>query len=216
MTWSNADIGGHRAIRRGLRRARAIAAPALESRTRRGDVVPLAARARHHTTTVDFDVDDRPEPMDSIERRRPRPTTTAEYLDQLPARILLDRLPTPALAVGLDGAIIYANLACAKLLGHADTTTLTEQPLNTLLAGQSHTAPRDCLNLLRTNDTGVVTIWYHADGYPVATLLSPPLLIRDDDTLLLITVTDMTEWLWSNQPSMACSQGVKRPSVNVW
>jgi len=215
MTWSNAGIGAHRGTRRGLRRVRAISAWALESPTRHRDDVPLVARARQHTATADFDIDRRPEPTHAIQRRRPPPTTITGYLDQLPARILLDRQPTPALAVGLDGVLIYANPACARLLGHADTTTLPGQPLNTLLAGQSHTPPRKCLTLLRTPDASAVTLWSHADGYSVATLVSPPILIRDDDPLLLITVTDMTEWLWSNRPSMACSQGVKRTSVSL-
>jgi PAS domain S-box-containing protein len=178
--------------------------------------VPFEARARHRTTTVDIDIADRPEPERTSQRRRPPPVTTLGYLDQLPARILLDRLPTPALAVGLDGVLIYANPACARLLGYAETTTLTGQPLNTLLAGQSHTAPRKCLTLLRTPENSAVTLWRHADGYPVATLLSRPLLIRDDDPLVLITVTDMTEWLWSNQPFTAYEEGVKRPSVGMW
>ncbi len=159
---------------------------------------------------------DRPEPGHTSQRRRPPPATTAGYLDLLPARILMDRLPTPALAVGLDGVLVYANPACARLLGQPDSTTLTGRPLNALLAGQSHTAPRKCLTLLRTPENGAVTLWRHAHGYPVATLVSQPLLIRDDDPLLLITVTDMTEWLWSNQPSTACKEGVKRPSVSAW
>ncbi len=216
MNWSNASISGHRATRRGLRRVRAVGAPGLESRTRGGDVVPFVARARHRTTTADVDIAERPEPGHTSQRRQPPPATTVGYLDQLPARILLDRLPTPALAVGIDGVLVYANPAFAGLLGQPDSTTLTGRPLNTLLAGQSHTPPRKCLTLLRTPENGAVTLWRHSDGYPVATLVSRPLLIRDDDPLLLITVTDMTEWLWSNQPSMACSQAVKRPSVGMW
>ena len=67
-------------------------------------------------------------------RRQPPPNTPDGYLHELPALILLDRLPTPMLATGLDGVLIYANPAFATMLGHPGTTTLTEQPLPALLA----------------------------------------------------------------------------------
>ncbi len=201
MARSTTGIGGHQGTSRGIRRVRFIAAPALGWRMRRGDVVPVGVDALQLTATVE--VDHRPQPTGRFRRRRPPPTTMAGYLDQLPARVLLDRLPTPAVAVGLDGLIIYANPAYARLLGHAKATTLTGRPLNTLLAGRSHTLPTECVTLLQTTDTGAMTNWCHVDGYPVATLVSQPLLIRDDDPLLLITVTDMTECLWSNGSSIA-------------
>jgi len=44
-------------------------------------------------------------------RRKPAPSTPDGYLSELPALILLDRLPTPTLATGLDGVVIYTNPA---------------------------------------------------------------------------------------------------------
>ena len=70
-------------------------------------------------------------------RRHPPPRTLDGYLHELPAWILLDRLPTPMLATGLDGVLIYTNPAFATMLGHPGTTTLTGQPLPALLAGYS-------------------------------------------------------------------------------
>jgi PAS domain-containing protein len=129
-------------------------------------------------------------------RRKPPPSTPDGYLYVLPALILLDRLHTPVLATGLDGADIYTNPAFATMLGYPDTTTLTEQPLPVLLAGHSATPPRDCVTALRAAGTGVID-WLHAEGFPVRTVVSDSLLVRATDRILLISITDITEPTWS-------------------
>jgi PAS domain-containing protein len=116
------------------------------------------------------------------------------YLYELPALILLDRLPIPVLAAGLDGVLIYANPAFATMLGHPDATTLTEQPLSALLDGQSATPPRDCVTALRAAGT-VVIDWLHAEGFPVRTVVSEALL--ETDRILLISITDITKLMWT-------------------
>lgn len=132
----------------------------------------------------------------SIERRRKHPPSTPHgYLHELPALILLDRLPTPTLATGLDGVLIYTNPAFATLLGYPDTTTLTEQPLPALLAGHSATPPRDCVTALRT--AGNVAIdWLHTEGFPIRTVVSNA-LVRATDPVLLVSITDITEMMWT-------------------
>ena len=136
----------------------------------------------------------------STERRRqPPPSTPDGYLHELPALILLDRLPTPMLATGLDGVLIYTNPAFATMLGYPDTTTLTEQPLPALLAGHSATPPRDCVTALRAAGT-VVIDWLHAEGFPIRTVVSDSLLVRATDRILLISITDVTELMWSTRP----------------
>jgi PAS domain-containing protein len=136
----------------------------------------------------------------STERRRqPPPSTPDGYLHELPALILLDRLRTPVLATGLDGVLIYTNPAFATMLGYPDTTTLTEQPLPALLAGHSATPPRDCVTALRAAGT-VVIDWLHAEGFPVRTVVSDALLVRATDPILLISITDITELMWSTRP----------------
>jgi PAS domain-containing protein len=122
-------------------------------------------------------------------RRQPPPSTPDGYLHELPA---LDRLPTPVLAAGLDGVLIYTNPAFATMLGYPGTTTLTEQPLPALLAGHSATPPRDCVTILRAAGT-VVIDWLHAEGFPVRTVVSDALLVRATDPILLISITDITE-----------------------
>jgi PAS domain-containing protein len=135
----------------------------------------------------------------SERRRQPPPSTPDGYLHELPALTLLDRLPTPMLATGLDGVLIYANPAFATMLGHPGTTTLTEQPLPALLAGYSATPPRDCVTALRA--AGAVVIdWLHAEGFAVRTVVSNALLVRATDPILLISITDITELMWTTPP----------------
>ena len=50
------------------------------------------------------------------ERRRPPPETPVGYIDRLPARGLLNRLPVPIWAVH-DGAVLYTNRAFEEMLG---------------------------------------------------------------------------------------------------
>ena len=142
------------------------------------------------TTTPDF------AERISERRRQPPPSTPDGYLHELPALILLDRLPTPMLATGLDGVLIYTNPAFATMLGYPDTTTLTEQLLPALLEGHSATPPRDCVTALRATGT-VVIDWLHAEGFPVRTVVSNALLVRATDPILLISITDITELMWT-------------------
>jgi PAS domain-containing protein len=132
----------------------------------------------------------------SERRRQPPPRIPDGYLHELPALILLDRLPTPMLATGLDGVLIYTNPAFATMLGYRDTTALTEQPLPALLEGHSATPPRDCVTALRATDTLVID-WLHAEGFPVCTAVSNALFVRATDPILLISVTDITELMWT-------------------
>jgi hypothetical protein len=132
------------------------------------------------------------------ERRRRRPPSTPEgYLHELPALVLLDRLPIPMLATGLDGVVVYANPAFVTMLGHqSDTTALTGQPLPALLAGRSATPPPDCATALRAAGTSVIE-WLHAEGFPVRSVISEGVFVRATDQILLIGVTDITELMWT-------------------
>ncbi|HXA90671.1 MAG TPA: hypothetical protein VNW96_19310, partial [Mycobacterium sp.] len=59
--------------------------------------------------------------------------------------------------------------------------------------------PRDCVTALRAAGT-VVIDWLHAEGFPVRTVVSDALLVRATDRILLITITDLTELMWSTRP----------------
>jgi hypothetical protein len=132
-------------------------------------------------------------------RRQSQPADLAGYLRQLPALVLLDRLPTAVLGVGPAGDIVYANPACAELLGYIDGDTMTRLHLPELLAGQSALTPADCISVLQITD-GIVH-WNHAQDYVIRTKVSPTMLKRDSDPLLLVSITDLTDWLWESRPS---------------
>jgi PAS domain-containing protein len=128
-------------------------------------------------------------------RRRPRPATPAEVLAELPARVLLNRLSTAVLAVGLDGIVVYANPACEHMLGHHAAHALEGCPLSAVLADHADTAPRDCVALLKVTGSTVID-FRDANGFRVRTVISAPLLLREDDPLLLISIADVTDLLW--------------------
>jgi hypothetical protein len=136
-----------------------------------------------------------------VERRlRPRSSNPGGHLHALPATTLLDRLPIPMLAAGLDGVVVYTNPAFATLLGHhRDTITLTGKRLPELLAGHSATSPGDCVTALR-NTKNVVVDWHHAKGFPVRSVISETLFVRGADEILLIGITDITELIWTTPP----------------
>jgi PAS domain-containing protein len=133
-------------------------------------------------------------------RRRPSPSSAEECLRALPGLVLLDRLPVPVLATGLDGVVVYTNPAFATMLGHhPDTVMLTGQLLPALLVGHSTTPPRGCVSALRAAGNAIVE-WRHAEGFPVRSVVSETLFFRASDQILLIGVTDITELIWTTPP----------------
>ena len=126
-------------------------------------------------------------------RRAPRPSTMIGYLEQLTALTLLERLATPVLAVCDEGFVLYANPACEALLGHG---ALAGQPLNRLHHACSELTAAECVRVLREASGGVTT-WHHPELGMLYTVVSPPLLVRADDPVLLVTLIDVTEWLWN-------------------
>ncbi|MCP9275832.1 PAS domain-containing protein [Mycolicibacterium arenosum] len=127
-------------------------------------------------------------------RQTAAPTDLIDYLHELPALKLLDRLPIAMLAVALHGDIIYANQACADMLGYIDGATVARQPLPELLTDFGVAAPAECVERLRTKSASIS--WNHTENYAVQTRVSPPLLVRSTDPVLLISIIDLTEWIW--------------------
>jgi PAS domain-containing protein len=158
---------------------------------RTNQTIPANAEASGHDKFMDSKLRSRDR------RRRPSPSSAEECLRTLPGLVLLDRLPVPMLATGLDGVVVYTNPAFATMLGHhPDTVMLTGQQLPALLAGHSATPPRDCVAILRAAGTGIVD-WLHAEGFAVRSLVSETLFVRATDQLLLVGVTDITELVWT-------------------
>jgi PAS domain-containing protein len=122
--------------------------------------------------------------------------TLSELLDQLPARVLLDRIPGPILGAGGDGVVAYANPAAITLLGYTNGS-LAGTPLPALLHGYADTPAQECLTVLGHAGSGDIIDWLHVDGYPVRTAISTPLLLRKTDPYLMIQLTDLTELHWN-------------------
>jgi hypothetical protein len=132
-------------------------------------------------------------------RRRPRPPSPDKYLQELPASVLLDRLPVPMLATALDGVVVYNNPAFATMLGHRPDVSLRGYGLPALLDGHSATPPADCVATLRTANS-VIVDWLHSEGFRVRSLISETLFFRAADEILLFGVTDLTELIWADLP----------------
>lgn len=128
-------------------------------------------------------------------RLRPSPSTRIGYIEQIPALTLLDRLPMPIIAVGLDdGAVVYTNPATADLLGYPDARSVNVQSLSSLMAAHAHARPSDCVAALNAAHTDGATIeWNHLGGFPIRTITSRFILVRDDDPVSLIGLVDVTE-----------------------
>jgi PAS domain-containing protein len=132
-------------------------------------------------------------------RRRFRPGSPDNYLRALPASVLLERLPVPMLATGVDGIVVYNNAAFASMLGHGADVRLTGYGLPALLDGHSATPPSDCVTTLRAANN-VVVDWLHSEGFPVRSVISETLFFRATDEVLLFGVTDLTELIWTTRP----------------
>jgi PAS domain-containing protein len=140
-----------------------------------------------------------PEARRAERRRRPRPGSPDKYLRALPASVLLERLPVPMLATGVDGIVVYNNAAFASMLGHGADVRLTGYGLPALLDGHSATPPSDCVTTLRAANN-VVVDWLHSEGFPVRSVISETLFFRATDEVLLFGVTDLTELIWTTRP----------------
>ena len=156
--------------------------------------MPAYAQSNSHYKSMDSEL------RRAERRRRPSPSNPEEYLRALPALILLDRLPIPMLATGLDGVVVYANPAFATMLGHhPDNVMLTGQQLPALLAGHAATPPRDCVTALRAA-SNVIVDWLHVEGFPVCSVISDTVFVRTTDQILLFGVTDITGLMWTAPP----------------
>ena len=129
-----------------------------------------------------------------MERRRRTQTGSVPEaaLDQMPAQIVLERIPVPSLAIARDGRILFANQAFADMVGRS-TEALLSMPFSQLF----RTLPTDesPVSVVRKYADQLVELM-HADGSLVRARMSKSALMRDDDPLALATFHDLTEQLW--------------------
>ena len=143
-------------------------------------------------------------------RRRPMPSSPDKYLRALPTSVLLERLPVPMLATGLDGIVVYNNAAFATMLGHGSDVRLTGYGLPALLDGHSAIPAADCVATLRAANN-VIVEWSHSEGFPVRSVISETLFSRATDEVLLFGVTDLTELIWTTRRESCWGAGFGPP-----
>lgn len=129
-------------------------------------------------------------------RRTQRPVSTIGFLEQLPAFALLQRLPMSVIAIDCDGTIRYANPAAMAMLGYTEGTLL-DRPLTHFLVFDPSTPAAQVVNTLR-EAAGTVTTWRHEQEGVIKVIVSESMLLRADDPLLVVGLTDVTDWLWSH------------------
>jgi PAS domain S-box-containing protein len=114
-------------------------------------------------------------------------------LQQLPALVVLERLPVPVLAVAQDGSILFANTAFGEMIGSSTVDVLSmkfHQVFNSASADES------VLTVVHALASRVVEL-AHEDGSVVRALMSRSALQRADDHIALATFQDLTEQLWT-------------------
>lgn len=129
-----------------------------------------------------------------IERRRPTPPDQLpiEQLQQMPALVILERLPTPALAVDRAGTILFANAGFCDMLGYSSDELLAMQ-----FEEIFHSVPTDdrWVVLVGTDAPRLVEL-RHKYGHSVWASMSKSAMRRRDDTVALVSFQDRTEELW--------------------
>ncbi|HUH69483.1 MAG TPA: PAS domain-containing protein [Mycobacterium sp.] len=113
-------------------------------------------------------------------------------LQQIPALVVLERLPAPTLAVDREGTILFANGAFCDMLGHAPDELLAMTFGDICCSLATHHC---AVALVGANRDRFVKL-AHKDGHPVWASMSKSAMWRRDDTLALATFHDHTEELW--------------------
>ena len=132
-----------------------------------------------------------------VERRRDGRAgqSPMETLQQLPALLVLERIPVPILAIGEDGTILFSNTAFADMLGHTPEAVLAlnfRQIFHTLPADES------AVSVVRAHADLIVEL-VHRDGSMVRARMSKSALMRGDDPVAIAAFQDLTERLWVDE-----------------
>ena len=132
-----------------------------------------------------------------IERRRNgRPgDSPMDILRRLPAVVVLERLPVPALAMARDGIILFANAAFAEMVGYAPdglAGSVFPEIFRTVPAALCALSGVDAL-------ANLVVELRHCEGWTVRARMSNSALMRRDDPVVLVTFENLTERLWTDE-----------------
>ena len=110
----------------------------------------------------------------------------------MPALLVLERLPAPALAVDRAGTIMFANSAFCDMVGYSsdELQSMTFEKIFHRLA------PDDRWVTLIETHSGRDVELRHKGGHSVWASMSKSAMRRRDDTVALVTFHDRTEQLW--------------------
>jgi PAS domain S-box-containing protein len=131
-----------------------------------------------------------------MERRRrgQQQLSPLETLRQMPALVVLERLPVATMAIAEDGRIAFANSACGQMLGYdQDELALLSFPD----VFQSAPLDESALVAVRASADLIVEL-AHKDGSTVRARMSKSALQRNDDVVALAAFLDLTEDLWND------------------
>ena len=133
-----------------------------------------------------------------VERRRdggqPGQSQMA-ILKQLPALVVLERIPVPVLAIAQDGTLLFANTAFSEMVGWASDEVLSLKFDDIFHLAPTTESPVSVVQAL----ANMVVELAHRDGSSVRALMSRSTLIRADDNIALATFQDLTEQLWLDE-----------------
>jgi PAS domain S-box-containing protein len=135
-----------------------------------------------------------------VERRRnggqPGQTPIA-ILKELPALVVLERIPVPVLAIAQDGAVLFANTAFSEMVGR-DSDEVLSLKFDDIFHLPLTTESESPISVVQALANMVVEL-AHRDGSSVRALMSRSTLIRADDNIALATFQDLTEQLWLDE-----------------
>lgn len=117
-------------------------------------------------------------------------------LKQLPALVVLERIPVPVLAIAHDGGILFTNSAFAQMVG-CDPEEVLALKFHEIF----HRAPdseSSLLSFVHALANEVVEL-AHKDGSVVRALMSRSAVMRADDNFALAAFQDLTEQLWEEE-----------------
>jgi PAS domain S-box-containing protein len=113
-------------------------------------------------------------------------------LKQMPALVVLQRIPVPVLAIAHDGSILFTNTPFAEMLGREPDEVLSlrfRQIFHRVPASES------LLSVVHALANMIVEL-AHKDGSIVRALMSRSALMREGDQFALAVFQDLTAQLW--------------------
>jgi PAS domain S-box-containing protein len=132
-----------------------------------------------------------------IERRRNKSSgdSPTDVLTQLPAVVVLERLPVPTLAMAREGIILFANTAFAEMVGYQ------RDRLARLAFPEVFRTVPGVLGALFGVDAlaNLVVELQHYEGWTVRARMSKSAMMRRDDPVVLVTFENLTERLWIDE-----------------